>query len=251
MSDIPPPSGVIAVQRREDRPHQEGEQKKHEPPANKVAETYEETARGINDKITILGIPVDLMTTQVKATIGGLVSEVEHLKAKVKRYESAMAKGDSASPEALLVGDAFVQALDQVLAGAPTLGQSWQLALITVNTFEDVRKSSGLLAANTVLADVVAEIQNSPLKAATIGLIGGPSIAALLPAPDTPSVDIASADSDAPLTVADKVRMTVEDAVYSVAGLEMKLSFTVASVKVEPGQDALQAIGQADHVLRS
>jgi hypothetical protein len=54
-------------------PQQDGDQKQHELPASKVVESYEETAREISDKITILGIPVDLMTTQVRAAIGGLV----------------------------------------------------------------------------------------------------------------------------------------------------------------------------------
>ncbi|NKB43814.1 MAG: diguanylate cyclase [Alphaproteobacteria bacterium] len=251
MSDIPPPSGIIGVQRREERPHQDAEQKQHEPPANKVAEVYEESARAIDDKITILGIPVDLMTTQVRATIGGLVSEVEHLKSKVKRYESSIENSDSGVPDALLMGDNFVKALDRVLASVPLQGQNRQLALIDVNTFEDIRKSSGLLAANSVLADVIAEIQGSPLEAAPIGLIGGPSIAALLTEPDDLIGQLDNKDADTILSVADKVRVIVEDAAYSVSGLDMKLSFTVASVRVETGQDALQAIGQADHVLRS
>ena len=181
----------------------------------------------------------------------GLVSEVEHLKSKVRRYESAMNKSGDEAPDALLVGDRYIQVLDRALTSAPSSGQSRQLALITVNTFEDIRKSSGLLAANTVLADVVAEVQNSPLEATPIGLIGGPSIAALLTETDNLDSLPDATDGEAQLTVADKVRITVEDAVYSVAGIEMKLSFTVASVKVETGQDALQAIGQADHVLRS
>ncbi len=178
-------------------------------------------------------------------------SEVDHLKAKVKRYESAISRKDGGVPGALLVGDRFIQVLDQVLESAPPPGQYRQLALIEVNTFEDIRKRSGLLAANTVLADVIGEIQDSPLEATPIGLVGGQSIGALLTDMDHESDQVATNTDDTPLTVADKVRLLVEEAAYTVAGLDMKLSFTVASVRAEMGQDALQALGQVDHVLRS
>lgn len=251
MSDISPPAGVAKVQWQEDKPASDGDHKRHEPPPEKVAETYEETARGTGERITILGIPAELMTTQVSAMIGGLLSQVDQLKAKVRRYEVSIKKVDDGVPQQLLVGDKLIQTLDEALAKVPPVGQGRQLALIVVNTYEDIRKSSGLLAANSVLADVVLQIQESAIPAEQIGLAGGPSIAALFSYNSDESRDITEHNSASVLTMADRVREVVDEAVYSVAGLDMKLSFSVASVKVEVGQDALQVIGQADHILRS
>lgn len=252
MSDIKSPAGVVGVQWQEDKP--DAEQNKRDVPANKVAETYEETARGTNDSITILGIPIDLMTSQVQASIGGLVSEVQFLKSKVKRYEAPMVKANAEAPNAngpveALAGDRLVYAMDKTLAVPPEAGFTRELALVVVNTFEDVRKSSGILAANAVLADVAAEIQSSPLQSELVGLIGGPVLGALLSKPD--HVELPSDPGAPPPSTADRVREAVEARGYSVAGLEMKLSFTVASVRVETGQSALQAIGLADHILKS
>jgi len=251
MSDISPPAGVAKVQWQEDKPASDGDQKRHEPPPEKVTETYEETARGTGDRITILGIPAELMTTQVSATIGGLLSQVDQLKAKVRRYEASIKRTDDGVPEELLVGDKLMRTLDTALATVPPVGQDRQLALIVVNTYEDIRKSSGLLVANSVLADVVLQIQDSAIPAEQIGLVGGPSIAALFSYNAFKNDDIGDHVGMPVLTMADRVREIVDDAVYSVAGLDMKLSFSVASVKVEVGQDALQVIGQADHILRS
>lgn len=249
MSDITSPTGVVGVQWQEEKPGSEGESNKRDMPANKVAETYEETARGISDSITILGIPVDLMTTHVQAAIGGLVSEVQYLKAKVKRYEASKAQqAASESPEPL-AGQLLIDALDKALGEVPQPGLIRELTLIVVNTFEDIRKSSGVLAANSVLADVVAELQDSSVAVNSVGLLGGPVIAVVLTRTEaggqTGSGEINT------VSTADQIREIVEGRGYSVAGLDMKLSFTVASVRVEAGQSALQAIGQADHILKS
>jgi hypothetical protein len=248
MSEITTPTGISPVHWQEEKPGQDGDQSRREHPASKVAETYEETSRGISDKITILGIPIDLMTSQVQASIGGLVSEVSYLKTKVKRYEAKMSKAEGGAPEDLLSGDRFVFALDKVLAVAPPPGQIRKLALVVVNTFEDIRKSSGILAANSVLADVVAALQQSALVASPVGLVGGPIVAAVLTELEeaTPLVE-----GETPITAADRVRAVLEAQPYAVSGLEMNLSFAVSSVQLETGQSGLQAIGQADHVLRS
>lgn len=249
MSDITSPTGVVGVQWQEEKPASDGEQNKRDLPANKVAETYEESARGVNDSITILGIPADLMTTQVQATIGGLVSEVQFLKTKVKRYEASIKQSEDSLPEETLVGERFLKTLDKALSTPPQTGFVRELALVVVNTYEDIRKSSGVLAANSVLEDVAAEIKAGPITAEPAGIVGGPVVAALLTRMEA---DQLTAEPDAaPLTTADRIRQTVEARGYTVAGMDMTLSFTVASVRVETGQSALQAIGQADHILKS
>lgn len=249
MSDITSPQGVVGVQWQEDKPASDGDAHKRELPANKVIETYEETARGVSDSITILGIPAELMTTQVQATIGGLVAEVQFLKSKVKRYEASLPSSQPRTQEALLVGEELILHLDKSLSKAQPEALVRELALIVVNTFEDIRRSSGVLAANAVLADVVLELQSSSLEVQSAGLVGGPIIAVLLAKPEVTGEVHESGQVSK--TTADLVREIVEGRGYAVAGLDMKLSFTVASVRVETGQSALQVIGQADHIIRS
>ncbi|MEQ8736176.1 MAG: hypothetical protein RIC29_14715 [Rhodospirillaceae bacterium] len=252
MSEITKPANVTQVQWQEEKPRDEQHRGEHAP--NKVAETYEESAYAFNDKITILGIPIDLMTTQVQATIGGLVAEVDHLKTKVKRYEGGQGGKAAAPTSALLTGEQYIAALDQALSEPPPHGMHRQLALIVVNTYEDIRKSSGVLAANSALADVVMEITNAGLSVTPVGIVGGPTIGALLTEPDVmePKNPKPSKPEDPPpLTTADKVRAAVDQKTYTVSGIDMHLSFTVAAVRVVTGQSALQAIGQVDHVLRS
>lgn len=250
MSDITSPTGVVGVQWQEEKASPDGEGSNRDVPANKVAETYEETARGISDSITILGIPAELMTTQVQATIGGMVSEIQFLKSKVKRYETSKNREQGTESGELSVGERLIRELETALSLAPPVGFTRELVLTVVNTFEDIRKSSGILAATSVIEDVASEMRASELDVNPVGLLGGPVIAALLTRPDV-TVAPEAPEQGGGVTTADKVRGIVESKGYSVAGLDMKVSFTVASVRVEAGQSALQAIGQADHILKS
>jgi hypothetical protein len=154
MSEITSPAGVVNVQWQEEKPADDAERKGREVPASKVAETYEENARAIADHITILGIPIELMTNQVQAMIGGLVSETAFLKSKIKRLERV----PDSSDRPILEGAHFLSVLETSLKSISPPGSITELVLVTVNTFEDIRKSSGILAANAVLADVAAHI---------------------------------------------------------------------------------------------
>ena len=250
MPDISSPSGIVNVQWQDEKPADDTDHKRHDPPANKVAETYEESARAVTDHITILGIPVELMTNQVQAMIGGLVSETAFLKSKMKRLDTRAAKSTPAD-SLVLDGEAYIETLDQALRIGPPAGQVAELALVVVNTFEDIRRSSGILAANATLADVAAHVAESELPAQPVGLIGGPVIAALLTYTEADWYPKIDNPPDGELNTADRVRTVLEGRSYSVSGLDMNLSFKVAAARVEPGQSALHAIGQVDHVLRA
>lgn len=249
MSDITSPSAIVNVQWQEEKPADDGDKKRHDPPASKVAETYEQNARSVTDHITILGIPVELMTNQVQAMIGGLVSETSFFKSKVKRLERLAAKDVPADVQ-VLDSETFAVALDQALGSSPEPGRVRELVLIAVSTFEDIRRSSGILAANATLADVAAAVIESELPVQCAGLIGGPIIAVLLSYPEADWYPELDAPPENELTTADRVRAVLEGRSYSVSGLEMNLSFKVAAARVETGQSALHAIGQVDHVLR-
>ncbi len=247
MSEISSPQGIVNVQWQEEKAADDQEQKRQDPPASKVAETYEENARAVSDHITILGIPVELMTSQVQAMIGGLVSETAFLKSKIKRIE----RKSEGTEGPLLEGAHFLNALGQSLNQGPSAGSVSELVLVTVNTFEDIRKSSGILAANTVLADVAAHIAESELPASPVGLVGGPMVGALLTYKEAEGLSANASEETEPTATADHVRTILESTSYTVSGLDMDLSFRVAAARVEPGQSALHAIGQVDHVLRS
>ena len=155
----------MLVQERLDGHGQGGGKGASDQPPKKVAETYEEAdrAKPADDSITILGIPIERITSATHAALAGLVAENDYLSNALARHERAARQGDrgkkaqtaqdQASP-ALLDNDAFIGALGAALARAPSEGASWVVILVHLKTYEILRRSSGLLAANGALDDV-------------------------------------------------------------------------------------------------
>ncbi len=97
MPDITQPQTVATVERRlEGRSQGGGRAPVPEQSAKKVAANYEEAAKAqpADDRITILGIPIEQITPATQAALGGLVSEINYLRGVVSRQErSGVKKG--------------------------------------------------------------------------------------------------------------------------------------------------------------
>jgi hypothetical protein len=274
MPDIGQPETVKTVERRlEGKGQGSGRQSAPEQPPKKIVENYAEAARGqpADDRITILGIPVEQITPATQAALGGLVSEVNHLRNVVKRLERMTSR---AAPQAapattpVLEPDAFFRALSSALVNPPS-GSAWIVVLVHVATYEDIRRSSGLLAANSVLADVAHRLRDVPLSGAPespatdkaipsgaapslagiqqmpfslLGYVGGSNLAGLA------SLPAGAVDT---VALARTVRAHLATGGYNVAGIDMALAISVSAAAVGAGESAQLALGRADHVLRT
>lgn len=253
MPDIPQPSGITVVETRPDGRGQNGGGAPGRQP-KRVAETYQEVDRvtPLDDRITILGIPMEQISPSTRAALAGLVAENATLRAQVRRLE---ARTPASLP--ILERDAFIARLGEMLAGVPALGSQWVLVLVHVQTYDDIRRSSGLLAANSALADVGQRLRNFSLTApppadapmaapaldvptALLGSLGGPSMGLLVATP-------IGADT---VAIARAVRDGIAATGYDVAGLSMSLAFKVAAAVVSPGESALLAVARVDHLTR-
>lgn len=276
MPDINQQDNVALVQRRLDGQGQgkEAPLPRGQQPPKKVTATYQEVAKSkpLDDRITILGIPVEQITPETQAALAGLVSEINHLRNVVRRHERALEKrspGQPAQDALVLEPEAFLRLAAAALGQPPGDGNTWAILLVHVATYEDIRRSSGLLAANSALADVahrlkevrlsaaqmtaesetsphgaapsVAAIAHMPVAFALLGYVGGSNIAALVPLPEE-SFDAAG--------IARTVREHLSGG-YAVGGIDMALAITVAAAAVGSGESPLLALGRADHVLRS
>jgi len=258
MPDIGQPESVKVVERRLDGQFQGGG-RAGEQPAKKVTASYEEAAKAqpADDRITILGIPVEQITPATKAALGSLIAEINHLRGQVKRYEKNIPRKSGTADGRVMEPEVFFRALSAAFGQPAPAGAAWTLVLVHVPTYEDVRRSSGLLAANGVLADVGQRLQEfqlafpsmSPdagapptsLSFASIGYVGGSNLAALT----TLALDY---DTDA---LAQAVRTHLTTGGYAVSGIDMALVIKVAAATIGAGESATLALGRADHLLRS
>jgi len=252
MPDITQPDTLPAVERRpEGRGQGGGKHAPTEQPPKKVVENYAEAARAKpnDDRITILGIPVEQITPATQAALGGLVSEINYLRNAVKRLERLTERrgpGQAAPTTPILEPDGFFKALGAALA-QPAEGSVWVVVLVHVPTYEDIRRSSGLLAANSALADVVHRLREAPIGVAQatpftlLGYVGGSNVTGLAAVPG---------DMD-PTTVARSVRAHLNAGGYNVGGIDMALAISVAAALVGSGESATLALARADHLLRT
>ena len=252
MPDITQPETLPAVERRLEGRSQGGGKQASEQAPKKVTENYEEAARAkpSDDRITILGIPVEQITPATQAALGGLVSEINFLRNSVKRLERVLEKrlpGQGATPiTPILEPDGFFKALNAALTQPPE-GSAWVVVLVHVPTYEDIRRSSGLLAANSALADVVHRLRESPIGIVQatpftiLGYVGGSNVAGLAEVPSEMDTT----------TVARNVRNHLTTGGYNVGGIDMALAISTAAALVGAGESAALALGRADHLLRS
>lgn len=266
MPDITQPQNVATVERRLEGRSQGGAQGRapaSDQPAKKVVANYEEAAKAqpSDDRITILGIPIEQITPATKAALGGLVSEINYLRGVVNRLERPSAKKGEGANAAILEPDGFLKALNAALSQPAPDGYVWGLVLVHVPTCEDIRRSSGLLAANGVLADVAQRLRDFRLDAAgdisvgtmsgaaaamaggfrLVGYAGGANLGALA----------AFASGDDPGELARTVRAHLSASGYLVSGIEMALVIKTAAAAIGTGESATLAIGRADHLLRA
>ena len=273
MPDITQPETVVVVQRRLDGQSQ-GKDTPRGQPSQKVAASYQEVARAkpLDDRITILGIPVEQITPVTHAALASLVGEINHLRNVVKRNERQAEKrgrGDAQTDAAILEPEAFVRQLAVVLGQPPGAGNTWVIVLVHVSTYEDIRRSSGLLAANSALADVarrlkevrlspahmqtesdaaphgaspsVAAAEAMPVPFALLGYVGGSNLAGVV---------TLSEGSLNTTNLAQTVRGHLAGG-YVVGGIDMALAITVAAAAAGSGESPLLALGRADHILRT
>ena len=144
--------------------------------------------------------------------------------------------------------DGLMRALSGALSAPAPAGDAWALLLVHVPTYEDIRRSSGLLAANGVLADVAQRLKDFKMDLGApgspfslLGYAGGSNLAALMALTPEQATDDIARSARAHLTATG----------YLVSGIEMSLVIRTAVAVIGPGESATLALGRADHFLRT
>ncbi len=266
MNDISQPTSAALVKPR-DEGRSQGNAREDRPPPKKVAEAYGVTNKNkpVDDRITILGIPAEQITPATQAALASLVAEVNFLRSSVRRLEGgiAVAKRDTAPADGeLLPADIVLAHLARAAASPLPEGVVRVLVLAYLGTFEDVRRSSGLLTANTLLADLAqrmlkAEFTSTPsvvpditkpaahtpglFRFRAVGFAGGSSLVGIA---ELPVFDLDDTH------VSRQVRDHCLASGFNVGGIEMSVALSVAAVVLSSTEGPLTAMARADHLLR-
>jgi hypothetical protein len=277
MPDIVQQDAPLAVERRLDGRSQGGGKDARGQASSgqvpkKVVENYQEVAKTkpFDDRITILGIPVEQITPSTQAALAGLVAEINHLRNVVKRHEQAAEKRSGKQPAQnqqtttdILEPEAFERVLGATLGQPAGEGMTWITVLVHVATYEDIRRSSGLLAANGALADVAHRLKDMRLNTTPDAILPvaspGPTAAPSVPfvllgyvgGSNLAAVTVLPLDGLDTAAVARAVYQQLTSGGYSVGGIDMALAISTAATAVGTGESPLLALGRVDHLLRS
>ncbi|MBL8642948.1 MAG: hypothetical protein JNK21_03365 [Rhodospirillaceae bacterium] len=269
MNDIQQPASLALVRPRDEGRSQGGGAGRDPgaPPAKKVADAYKENAKAkpVDDRITILGIPAEQITPATQAALASLVAEVNFLRSAARRMESGMiiSKRDTLPAEGEVVpADLLPIQLARFLALAPAPDTVRVLVLAYLGTFEDVRRSSGLLAANGLLADLAQRMSRAEFAPSTeevfdvvqgkthapglfklrvMGYAGGSSLAGIAEVP---------AHGLDETHISRQIRDRCLETGFNVGGIDMSVALSVAAVVISANEGALTAMARADHLLR-
>ncbi len=266
MNDIQQPASVGLIKTR-DEGRSQGKARDDGPPPKKVAAAYGVTNKNkpVDDRITILGIPAEQITPATQAALASLVAEVNFMRATVRRLESANAAKRDLTATAdgeVIAAEQLIGRLSQIISEPNSTDVARVLVMAYLSTFEDVRRSSGLLAANTLLADLAqrmsrAEFAPSPhlqpgigqpvahgpgqFKFRILGFAGGSSLVGLAELPAGPIDET---------HISRTVRDHCLESGFNVGGIDMSVVLSVSAIVLSTNEGALTAMARADHLLR-
>jgi len=267
MNEISQPTNIALVKPRDEgRSQGQGKPREDGPPPKKVADVYNETSKSkpVDDRITILGIPAEQITPATQAALASLVAEVNFLRAAVRRLDAtAAAKRDGRQHDGEIIAqEALVGQLSRLIAEPLPPGVARVLVLAYLGTFEDVRRSSGLLAANTLLADMAQRLTRAEFTPSAdavtditkpaahgpgqfrfraVGFAGGSTLLGLA---ELPSAGIDDTH------ISRQVRDQCVETGFNVGGIDMAVALSVVAVVMSANEGVLTAMGRADHLLR-
>lgn len=265
MNEIQQPANIALVRPRDEGHGQGNGREPSGRPPKKVAEAYQENAKAepVDDRITILGIPAEQITPATQAALASLVNEVNFLRANVRRLEAGSPKlkrDAKASESEVIPADLLPSYLSRIISEPLQAGVVRVLTLMYLSTFEDVRRSSGLLAANSLLADLAQRavhaefapasengagtpVAHSPglFKFRLVGYAGGSSLVGLAELP---------AGTIDETYISRQVRDHCIENGFNVGGIDMAVALSVAAVVMSSNEGAMTAIARADHLLR-
>ncbi len=197
----------------------------------------------IDDAISILGIPPEEMTTQVRAAIGTLTAEIVRLREEVDHSRGRAAYLESLADRhpflPVLNRRAFARELSKTLAHAGTLGTSASLLCLHVTSAEDIRRRHGRRALDAGLGHVCGILTENLHPTDVIGNLGGADFGIVL----------LVADKDAALAKGKSLVDAIGSQSFRWQDQDMTISLSWGARVLEPGADSEEVMAATDRHL--
>lgn len=201
----------------------------------------EPTSHDDVDVASILGLPVEALTTEVMDVLSGLIGEMERLRWQEEQHRHREAYLEQLSDRHTIVPAlnrrAFMRELNGVLTGQDVPGT---LAIMHVGGMERLRHLYGLAAGEGGLRHVCAHLLGALRKSDLAGLLGGSDFAVLLPGTEATVAHEKVAE----------IAGRINEHPFTWLGQPVIFDIHSGFHELKPGEDAETALAAADRARR-
>lgn len=199
--------------------------------------------RAASDTTQILGIPDAEFTPRVRDAIMRLMQEVERLRQELdqtkRRLDASLAEADQDPLLPVLNRRAFVREMSRITAFAERYSMPASMIYIDLNGFKAINDGHGHAAGDAALTHIAEILTGNVRDSDAVGRLGG----------DEFGVILAKGDAAIAQTKAAALLHALELKPFRWKGQALPLSFSYGVYEFRQGQDAHQAIAEADEAM--
>jgi len=201
------------------------------------------SAGGVQDTLSVMGIPEAELTPKVRQAIMTLMAEVDRLRQEVERTSRRLQELESVADQdpllPVLNRRAFVRELTRIIAFAERYETEASVIYFDLNDFKGVNDEHGHAVGDEVLRAVGRTLLDNVRASDVVARLGG----------DEFGVILAQADLDAARKKADSLAGQIADAAVPVEGGQVSITATYGAYALRSGEDAEAAMAHADKAM--
>jgi diguanylate cyclase (GGDEF)-like protein len=201
------------------------------------------SAPGAEDAVSLLGLPEQELTPNVRSALRHLIEEVADLRHELAVTETRLAELERLADEDSLAPirnrRAFLRDLARTIAHVERYGTPFSLLYFDVNGLKEINDRFGHAAGDAVLLHIAGLLTAHTRSSDVVGRLGGDEFGVLL----------ALADEAAALKKAHWLSAAVANADFRWEGARIAMSMAYGAYCLAPREDSQVALAAADRAM--
>jgi diguanylate cyclase (GGDEF)-like protein len=200
-------------------------------------------APGVDDAVSLLGLPEHELTPCVRSALGHLIEEMAGLRQELGSTQSRLAELERLADEDALAPisnrRAFLRDLARMIAYVGRYGTACSLLYFDVNGLKAINDTYGHAAGDAALIHVAEVLLSNTRSSDVVGRLGGDEFGVLLP----------RADEIAAINKAHSLAAALARGAFRWEGEAIPISVAYGAHGLVPTEDAQTALAAADRAM--
>ncbi|MCP5432773.1 MAG: GGDEF domain-containing protein [Alphaproteobacteria bacterium] len=200
-------------------------------------------ARGAGDSVEIAGIPAAELTPKVQEALQSLMAEVERLRGELERTQARLSELENIADQdgllPILNRRAFVRELSRIMSFAERYHVQASMIYFDLDKFKEINDVHGHSAGDEALRAISDLLVRNTRESDVVGRLGGDEFGVILA---SATLEQANAKAASLTRLISETTIRWEDERFRLTAAHGVYTF-------EPGQNAAQAIAEADAAM--